>query len=62
MRCLRALAGLLETDSLVLAALDIDSDWYVVVLLASDDDATATACAERGGYTLKDIRVFDRHA
>ncbi|MFN7956629.1 MAG: hypothetical protein U0610_33300 [bacterium] len=57
--CLRAIARLLGADQRVLAALDIASDSYVLVLLSDADYAKASPLAHRAGFTLKDIRTFD---
>ena len=56
---LRTIAGLLAADQRVLAALDIDSDSYVIVLLSDADYAKARSLAQSAGFTLKDIRTFD---
>ncbi len=59
---LRACAAQLAADHRVLAALDIDSDSYVMVLLSDADSAKASDLAHRAGFTLKDIRHFDPNA
>ena len=59
---LRAAAAQLAADHRVLAALDIDSDSYVMVLLGESDYAKAAELARRAGFTLKDIRHFDPNA
>ena len=53
------IARLVAADGLRLAAMDIDSDSYVLLLLAAADYEQATAIADTLGYVLRDVREHD---
>ena len=56
---LQEIARLVAADGLRLAAMDIDSDSYVLLLLAAADYEQATAIADTLGFVLRDVREHD---
>ena len=56
---LQEMARLVAADGLRLAAMDIDSDSYVLLLLAAADYEHATAIADTLGFVLRDVREHD---
>jgi hypothetical protein len=56
---LQEIARLVADDGLRLAAMDIDSDSYVLLLLGTADYEQATAIADKLGFVLRDVREHD---
>lgn len=56
---LQEIARLLADDGLRLAAMDIDSDSYVLLLLSDTEYEQATAIADTLGFVLRDVREHD---
>lgn len=60
--CLRRIATRAAADHVVVAVIDIDSDWYVTLLLPEKDYAPARSLASSSGFVLRGIREFDPNA
>ena len=56
---LQEIARLLADDGLRLAAMDIDSDSYVLLILSDTEYEQATAIADTLGCVLRDVREHD---
>lgn len=59
---LRDIAEVVEADKLVVAAMDIDSDSYVVLLLPAPVYVQASQHAGQLGFLLRDVREHDPNA
>ena len=60
--CLAAIAEIVAADNQRLAAMDIESDSYVLLLLDRDVYARATELAATLGCVLRDVREHDPNA